>query len=632
VIGVESWNRSALSWAELAWQASFGSLAVLVAVAIIWLAVRKRVSAHVGHWLFLLPLVPLVLPTGILGALIPDLGESALRVAPLAEIAPRVMGESRGSAPERVVIDPAGPAALPSRSVAPGATGGAPARADARPTPIAWVFIAWALTALALLARFVAVQILWFFQPVAWIANRLVEELRECACDEAALARGADVPRRRCAEALLRVAELAARGGPRSHLALQTFHAPKAILERRIMRILDPQRAVRAGVTLAALPLLLATAAGSLGLAGVLVDVRIPAPPLGEEQEEIVEILDHRGPVDPAEDEAGLLEAIRRGLAFLGAAQAEDGGWYAGPDSSAPSSGEFDRVGVTALVLLNLYEAVYIEGHEPAPEMVAGALSWLASVQDPSTGAFGAPCGPLVMPSHALATVAWMRVRRELPEETWRPVAEKAVRLIESSRNRYAAWRYSVIPNGDNDSFVTSLMLLALAEARDAGIELEPVREGRLSWIDEMTDPKTGRTGYDRKGSPISRLATKAELFPVEYSEMLTAMAITARMRWGEEPAKSNAIQQGALLVTGTAPQWSPDRGTIDYYHWLFGTEAMKALGGYQWDHWRAALLEATLPRQSDNGSWPAIDAWSSEGSAVHATAVVTLALLHARQ
>lgn len=153
--------------------------------------------------------------------------------------------------------------------------------------------------------------------------------------------------------------------------------------------------------------------------------------------------------------------------------------------------------------------------------------------------------------------------------------------------------------------------LTAIAEARDAGIELEPVREGRLSWIDEMTDPKTGRTGYDRKGSPISRLATKAELFPVEYSEMLTAMAITARMRLGEEPAESNAIQQGALLVTGTAPQWSPDRGTIDYYHWLFGTEAMKALGGYQWDHWRAALLEATLPHQSEDGSWPAIDAWS---------------------
>ena len=87
----------------------------------------------------------------------------------------------------------------------------------------------------------------------------------------------------------------------------------------------------------------------------------------------------------------------------------------------------------------------------------------------------------------------------------------------------------------------------------------------------------------------------------------------------GEQPAKSQVIPKGRLLEMATAPQWDEDLGSIDDYHWLFSTGALK-------------VLRATLPNQREDGTWPAIDAWSAEGSSVHATCLVTLALLAARE
>ena len=733
---IESWNAIAFAWAEWAWTASIASLVTFALVLLVWLALRRWISVHVGHALFLIPLVPLVLPVGLFSELLPVGTESGLRVAPLSEVLPVAGGTSWAVPVEPSELFEAAPpehaiGTLPLTS----GTEAAPLVVVPRPAPISWLFLAWLVLVLVLAYRFIRVQfdtsrlvrsakpvdrrrlpvnlralereaklpgwtrvlesesidspavwgwrkpalilphglvsslsaeelrwvlrhelahlrrrdilvtaaqqviqILWFFQPVAWLTGRFAMELRECACDEAALHLGTDVPRRRCAEALLRVVEIAAQGA-RPHLALQTFHAPKALLERRIMRILDTRRSTRSGLTLASIPLLLFTAGGAFGIAGILVDDRVP-PVLVSDDEEIeevevededeifedIEIIDE---VDPAKDAAGHIAAIGRGIAWLSATLEKDGGWYAGLDESVPSSGEFNRVGVTGLVVLALIESVKVEGHEVAPKTLADALSFLASVQDPELGAFGNRRDALFMPSHAVATLAWIRAHDGVEDAVWRPVAEKAVEMILRSRNPYRAWRYSSPPDGDNDSFITSLALMALAEARRYGIGVDEAswKDG-LRWIEEMTDEKTGRCGYDEKGSPVSRLAAKVDDYPVEYTEMLTAMAITARMRWGEKPIESPVIQQGAMLVATTAPQWDPFRGSIDYYHWLFGTEALKALGGYPWDHWRAFLLRAIVPNQRRDGSWPSIDAWSSEKSTVHATAVVTLTLL----
>ena len=46
-----------------------------------------------------------------------------------------------------------------------------------------------------------------------------------------------------------------------------------------------------------------------------------------------------------------------------------------------------------------------------------------------------------------------------------------------------------------------------LAEGLETlGFEVDPAAfEGALSWLDEVTDPVTGRVGYEERGSPSSR-------------------------------------------------------------------------------------------------------------------------------
>jgi hypothetical protein len=120
---------------------------------------------------------------------------------------------------------------------------------------------------------------------------------------------------------------------------------------------------------------------------------------------------------------------------------------------------------------------------------------------------------------------------------------------------------------------------------------------------------------------------------PAELTQLSTAMAVATRMDWGQDAGSSDVIRRGAFLVSEFAPSWDVERGSIDYYYWLFGTIALEPIGGATYDHWREQLLEALVPHQladEKGGWWPAIDAWATEGTSVHATAVCTLALQNA--
>jgi hypothetical protein len=321
-------------------------------------------------------------------------------------------------------------------------------------------------------------------------------------------------------------------------------------------------------------------------------------------------------------------EAVRRGLAYLLAYQRPDGHFPQGPTTDE-DAGEFNTVGVTGFGVLALLEAEATDPHPNQREALERALGFLAGVHDEETGLFGPADGHRYMASHAVATLAWLRANAGTPGATWRPQAEQAVRVILRARNPYAGWRFAHVPQGDNDSVSTGLMLVALAAARDAGIQV-PARDTdeALAYLDELTDER-GRTGYDYVGSNPARLAGRTE-FPAEYSEMCTGIAIVARLNWGQDPRRSDALRRGAHVVSEQAPIWDRGRGTIDYYHWLFGSDALSRMGGYEFEHWRDNLLRALLPHQREDGAWPAVDAWSGDGTTVHATVVNVLALQYA--
>lgn len=505
-----------------------------------------------------------------------------------------------------------------------------------------------------------AIAVLWWFHPLVWIANRQIAELRECACDEAALARMPQLSRRRAANALVDLIESARHSGSEA-LALESLYSHKQSLEKRIMRLIDQRYKSRRGLTPLACVFLMAMAGVSFASSQLVLRGSEPTsepaealwvaepshsriePPASEEavaslmQEppaERVEEVEEIEPVDeieeieelePAPDRAAHA-AVSLARQWLVDEQREDGRWETGYPRKN-QAGEFSEAGITALAI----DCLLGSDRPDHQRAVQRGLTWLEQAQDSESGLFGQQVGWGFMSGHAAATRTWIRAHGAKPDKAQREVAQQAVNFIFRSRNPYAAWRFESPPIGDNDTFVTSLMLRALAEGRRIGLKMdqEALRDG-MAYLDGVTDTNTGRTGYDSLGGPPARLAGKAEDFPVKYSEYPTAMAIMARLDLGQDPVDSHTIIAGGGLIARLSPEWNPVKGKNDAYYWLYGTEALRQLGGVGWKRWRRDLLEALVPHQRTSGSWPLMDAWSSSNDRVHLTAVYTLALIEA--
>jgi beta-lactamase regulating signal transducer with metallopeptidase domain len=465
------------------------------------------------------------------------------------------------------------------------------------------------------------VRAVWIAHPAAWVCPALFARERELACDEAALSRSGRALGPRAASALLAVLEL---DGPRPAELTGSvpFFSSSSLQRTRIMRLIRPHRRATRGLTpLSTLVLLSAAAVALPGAA--------PSESRVEDQEPLAEELELVEPV--LEDEVDT--TIAASLRYLVSRQEQDGRWRATTAPDETGTGELDDVGVTAAVVLALIDAppgVDVPGRAAAVER---ALSFFAAGQDEKTGAFSALTSNIyLVPSHAMALSAWIRAHRGTDGAEWRGVAQRGIEFALRARNTYAGWRYSYPPIGDNDSVMTGWMLLALADARDAGLAVDDAAvQGGFDVLDELTDPETGRTGYNARGTPTSRLSVKAEDFPGEEVEFPTAVALCARLAWDQDPVEVEAMLTGATLLARKPPLWSTARGSIDSYYWAFGTRALAGYGGLLARRWEAGLREALLGNveRDDEGRahWPAVDAWSAPGSEVHMTAFCTLAL-----
>ncbi|HEV3023756.1 MAG TPA: M56 family metallopeptidase, partial [Pirellulales bacterium] len=128
------------------------------------------------------------------------------------------------------------------------------------------------------------VQIVYFFHPAVWLANRLIDRQRECACDDAALA-AAGCAGRECGAALVAVVERACGVPPIPALGL--FHS-QAFLRRRTTRLVDCQGTAPRRLSWASV--------GCLGLLAVIVLPRVsatevpnPKKPVATSQDDLVD-------------------------------------------------------------------------------------------------------------------------------------------------------------------------------------------------------------------------------------------------------------------------------------------------------------------------------------------------------
>ena len=91
------------------------------------------------------------------------------------------------------------------------------------------------------------VQAVFFFNPAVHLANWIIDELREYACDDAALA-ACKTSRRDCGQGFLAIVERSVERAPMAAPALGLFESRMQI-RRRLFRILDNHRTIHAGLS-----------------------------------------------------------------------------------------------------------------------------------------------------------------------------------------------------------------------------------------------------------------------------------------------------------------------------------------------------------------------------------------------
>jgi beta-lactamase regulating signal transducer with metallopeptidase domain len=517
------------------------------------------------------------------------------------------------------------------------------------------------------------VQIVWWFHPLLWWWQSRVELARECACDETA-ARSLRSDARPAATALLAVASRpsAPQAGA---LALHSLHRNARIMKTRLTRILQPRTSRLAGFATATLCALLAI--GTLLLSQSVfaapvhstqsappaqepdepAPVEEPAPPEEIVEEPIVveevaeEVIEEEEPPAPTDEPASGPWIIHSNIvplrvedeyhpwfdqAYLDAQvwllkqQQKDGSWPTGAATN-DATGEFTTIGVTAMALLALEVR---SPHLSAPrwkQAMTRGVNYLGSTWDGERGVFGDDrSGARALPDHALATYAVQRFRGFGSGWQWGVIYQESVATLLEARNPYGGWRYSFDPDGDNDSMMTSLVIRTLAEAARHGTAIpQDAIEGAQAFLAEMTDPNTGRVGYQKKGSADPRFYDRAEDYPVKYTELCTALSTLARASIGLDPITQEAGLRSLTLIASKPPVWNLSNGSVDYYYWMYGSEAMNLVGGRLADRWHHALREALAKHQDPAGFWPAVDAWSTPGTNVHSTACALLALQH---
>ena len=363
-----------------------------------------------------------------------------------------------------------------------------------------------------------------------------------------------------------------------------------------------------------------------------------------EDRPERIEVVEHV-PVDfeglrRRYGGGGTSDALDAAIGWLIAHQGAFGGWGAHdfpldcpPEEACGGQGQSTHdMGVTGLAVLALLGAGNTMEHEEHPGGSAAlrrAAEWMRKSFDARQGLMGEYVSHDFIYGHAIATIALCELASGHRDPLLDKMARSCLATIERRRLEDGGWRYRA-EDEKGDTSVTAWMMTALSTGERLGFGVsEDALVRTLPFLDRVTDPGTGRVGYDSPGSPSSRTLANGE-YPRDAGEALTAAGLWCRLLAGT-PSKDAVVKRHESLLMDCLPVWESEKLGNEIYYWYYGTYALFQMGGKSWGVWNEALLTALLPAQVQHGhargSWDPIGPWGSSGGRVYSTALAALCL-----
>ena len=355
---------------------------------------------------------------------------------------------------------------------------------------------------------------------------------------------------------------------------------------------------------------------------------------------------------------------------WLVAHQGQEGGWSARgftencPDSDpclgvdfntsggiGPGRGnkEFD-VGVTAFAQLALLSGGHSHLFSPnlaRQEALRRSLAYLVK-QQADNGAIGYKGEEQEIYNHIYATLSLSRFFRNSEDPALAPILSRATSWLVSCNQRGGGWAYSP-ETTSYSSAVTGAALVALAAAREAGIEFDdmPV-QGGIRWLDSITSSVVSagsRTlvGYGRISDGGAALNPKFLGAPTLYPKFnptptLSALSLAARLSWGGNLAKNPLKALHKQVEANFPSHGATSEPTTNFYYWhygalaLIGNEQTLSANSKKWCNMLlAALVDDKVHGQiragHARGSWAPTGEWAVAGGRVFSTAINSLSI-----
>jgi hypothetical protein len=322
--------------------------------------------------------------------------------------------------------------------------------------------------------------------------------------------------------------------------------------------------------------------------------------------------------------------AVEAALRWLARHQEADGHWdhqkYEGGGNV--DGGVANDGGVSALAMLAFLGAGYTHKMPSAfQDNVRRITEWMLKSQRPD-GGFGDANHGYEIYASTIGTLAMAEAYGMTNDQRLRDSAQKGVDYVLSKQNRYAGWQHG----GTLSTSVVGWAVMCLKSAKVAGLKVDGAGfQGATKWLDDMTDPATGKTGYNGRGHS-----------PWGNGMSMTAVDMVCRQFMGVPNNDPLLGKQADVLLT-TLPKWeavnTPRASSQDPYYWYYGTLAMFQMGGKHWENWNTALKPALVNNQhkgpvplssgpeDKDGSWDCTMGWGPTGGRVYHTAINALSL-----